>query len=156
MYFCKKLFDSVWQDPKYTSENFPKVTAFLSTSAFHLIRELIWGLHSDPSSQKQLLGCSIKNVFLKNFASFREKHQCWSLFWMKLQAWRSANLFKGDTNTRVFLWNSQNFKEQLFWRTSSNNCLCLGLQPSVNAKNLLKREAEGLTENICRDPNPEE
>ena len=66
MYFCKKLFDSVWQDPKYTSENFPKVTAFLSTSAFHLIRELIWGLHSQiPLRRSSYWGAPSKMFFLK-------------------------------------------------------------------------------------------
>ena len=30
--------------------------------------------------------CSIKKVIFKNFANFKEKHLCWSLFIIKLQA----------------------------------------------------------------------
>ena len=41
-------------------------------------------------------------MFCKNFAT--EKHLCWSLFLIKLQAWRSATLWKRDSNTDVFLW----------------------------------------------------
>ena len=59
---------------------------------------------------------------LKNFAIFAGKHLCWSCFLMKLQAWRSAILFKRDSNTGVFLWILQNFQEQLFWRASTNGC----------------------------------
>ena len=40
---------------------------------------------------------------LKNFAIFTGKQLCWSLFLIKLQAWRPATLFKIDSNTGVFL-----------------------------------------------------
>ena len=47
--------------------------------------------------------------FLKNFANFKGKHLCWSLFLIKLLAFRSATLLKRETNTEVFLWNWKNF-----------------------------------------------
>ena len=44
-----------------------------------------------------------KKSFLKNFAMFRGKNQCYSLFLIKLQAWRPVTLIKRDSNTVVFL-----------------------------------------------------
>ena len=44
---------------------------------------------------------------LKNFANFTGEHLCWSLFFIKLQAWTPAALLKRDSNTGVFLWNLQ-------------------------------------------------
>ena len=41
---------------------------------------------------------------LKNFTICTGKHLCWSLFLMKLQAWRPATLLKIDSNTGVYLW----------------------------------------------------
>ena len=45
------------------------------------------------------------------------KHLCWSLFLIKLQAFRPANLSKRDFNPDAFLWNLQSFSEHLFGRT---------------------------------------
>ena len=45
----------------------------------------------------------MKEAVLKNFARFTEKHLCWSLFLIKLQAFRGATLLKTDSNTGVFL-----------------------------------------------------
>ena len=39
----------------------------------------------------------------KSFASFTEKHLCWSLFLIKLQAYRPATLLKRDSKIGVFL-----------------------------------------------------
>ena len=39
----------------------------------------------------------------KNFAIFTEKHLCWSLFSMKLQAWILATFLKRDSNAGVYL-----------------------------------------------------
>ena len=38
---------------------------------------------------------------LKNFVSFTGKHLCWSLFLIKLQAWR-PNFLKKETPTQIF------------------------------------------------------
>ena len=47
--------------------------------------------------------CFVKKNVLKNFVNLSEKHLCWSLFLIKLQALRPRNLFKKDSNTDVFL-----------------------------------------------------
>ena len=39
---------------------------------------------------------------------------CWSLFLIKLQAWRAATLLKRDSNVGAFLWILRNFQEHLF------------------------------------------
>ena len=44
-----------------------------------------------------------KKAVLKNFAIFTGKQLCWSLFLIKLQAFRLATLLKRDSNTGVFL-----------------------------------------------------
>ena len=69
--------------------------------------------------------CSTKRAVLKNFAIFRGKHLCMSLFLKKLQAWRPATLLKRDSNTGAFPLNIANFLKTLFWRTSANACFWL-------------------------------
>ena len=39
---------------------------------------------------------------LKNVANIAEKQLCWTLFLMKLQAFRTSNLLEGDSNTVAF------------------------------------------------------
>ena len=41
---------------------------------------------------------------LKNFTILTEKHLWWSLFIIKLQAFRPATLLKRDSNPGLFLW----------------------------------------------------
>ena len=55
--------------------------------------------------QKQPPEMLFKKVVLKNFAHLTEKHLCWSLFLIKMEAWRPATLLKRESNTDVFLWN---------------------------------------------------
>ena len=52
------------------------------------------------SSRSQMF---FKIGVLKNFANFTAKHLCWSIFFIKLQAWRAATLLKRDSNTGVIL-----------------------------------------------------
>ena len=52
------------------------------------------------SSHSQMF---FKTDVLKNFAIFKGKHLCRSLFLIKLQTCRSATLFKSDSNTFVLL-----------------------------------------------------
>ena len=59
--------------------------------------------------QKQLPEIFCKNGALKNFAIFTGKHQCWSLFLIKLQAFMPATLLKRDSITIVFLRILRNF-----------------------------------------------
>ena len=48
-------------------------------------------------------GFFIKKAALKNFAIFTGKQLCWSLFLMKLQAFRPASLLKKGSNTGPFV-----------------------------------------------------
>ena len=72
--------------------------------------ESLWNLLC-RSSRSQMF---FKIGALKTFAIFTAKHLCWSLFLMKLQAWRAATLSKRDSNTSVFLW-AASFIEHLRW-----------------------------------------
>ena len=80
-----------------------------------------------------------KKAVFKNFAIFTEKHQCWSLFLLKLRSLLSATLLKRDSNTEVVLLMLRNFiktvifkniyerlllsVERFFWKPLQN---CLG------------------------------
>ena len=66
-------------------------------AAFDLIKFLLLKntshsveVSSSPNTPKQIEAafrrCSSKQVVLRNFANFIRKHQCWSLFLIKLQA----------------------------------------------------------------------
>ena len=50
----------------------------------------------------------------KNFANISKQHLCWSLF--------LTTLLKTSSSKYVFLWNLRNFSEDLFWRTTANDC----------------------------------
>ena len=52
-----------------------------------------------------------KKVVLINVRIFAEKHLCWSLFLINLQAWRPATLLKRDPNTGIFLWILPHFQQ---------------------------------------------
>ena len=56
------------------------------------------------SGQKQTPEVFLKRGVLKTFAIFTGKHQCWSLFLVKLQIFRPETLFKKDYDICVFLW----------------------------------------------------
>ena len=51
--------------------------------------------------QKEPLEVFLKNGALKNFAIFTGKHLYWSLFLIKLQAFRPATLLNRGSNTGV-------------------------------------------------------
>ena len=53
--------------------------------------------------QKQSPEVLCKKKCSQKFANFTGKHQCWSLFLIKLQAFRPATLLKSDYNNGVFL-----------------------------------------------------
>ena len=77
----------------------------------HLTLEKI-NIYNSISWKVAVRRCSWKKMFCKNFAT--EKHLCWSLFLIKVQAWRSSILWKRDPNTGVFMWIFWNIWEQLF------------------------------------------
>ena len=55
--------------------------------------------------QNQPIEVYYKKAVFKNFAIFTGKYLCWSLFLIRLQAWRPANLLKRDSNTDIFIVN---------------------------------------------------
>ena len=57
-----------------------------------------------------------KHWTTKNYTNFTGKQLCWSL---RPQA---CNFIKKRLQHSCFLWNLRNFSEQLFWRTSANDC----------------------------------
>ena len=79
----------------------------------HYLLELFWG-EANRSSHLQML---FEIAVLKNFATFIGKHQCRSIFLIKLQGSRPATLLKRHSNTGVFLWNCKSFKNTFFYRT---------------------------------------
>ena len=65
--------------------------------------------------KRKTLRSSCSQMFFK-MAVFKE---CWSLFFMKLPAWRTTFLLKRNSNTDVFLWKLWNFQQQLFLQDTS-------------------------------------
>ena len=57
---------------------------------------------------------SIKKAVLKNFAIFTGIHLCWSLFLIKLQAFRPATLLKRDSTQVFFFEYCEIFKNTCF------------------------------------------
>ena len=99
-----------------------------TTSAEHL-----WKYASAyRSSRSQMF---FKIVFLKNFANFTGKHICWSLFLIKLQAFRSSAVLKRDSNTGIILWNLRNLFKNTFFTEH-----VLTVTASVCSENLGKLE----------------
>ena len=66
------------------------------------------------SSRSQIF---FKIGVLKDFGDFTGKNLCWSLFLIKLQAWRPSTLLRRDCNTGIFLWISKIFRNTFFYRT---------------------------------------
>ena len=56
----------------------------------------------------------LKTSLFENFVIFTGKHLCWSLFTIKLLAFRQATILKRDSNTGVFLWILESFKNNFF------------------------------------------
>ena len=65
------------------------------------------------SSRSQIL---FKISVLKNFTSFTGKHLCWSLFLIKLQIWRLANLLWRNSNTGAMRKKLQSSRSQIFFK----------------------------------------
>ena len=79
--------------------------------------------------------CSIKKAVLKNFAIFTGIHLCWSLFLIKLQAYRPAILLKTDSTKGFFCEYCEIFKNTLFEKhlqtTTSVNSRAVVFQESL-------------------------
>ena len=66
-----------------------------------------------------------KGVF-KNFAKFKGKQLCWSLFFKKVEGLKRATLYwKRDSIIGVFLWILWNFYKDLFYGAPTGGCLWL-------------------------------
>ena len=64
-------------------------------------------------------------VFLKVLQISQESTCVGVSFFTKFQAFRPATILKRDSYTGVFLWNSRNSEEHLFWKTSERLLLCI-------------------------------
>ena len=74
-----------------------------------------------PVPRRSHRRCSVKKDVLKNLENFTWKHLCWSLFLIKLQAWRPVTLLKRSatslkkTPTHMFSYKIfENFKNTYF------------------------------------------
>ena len=76
-------------------------------------------LTTDRSSHSQML---FKIGALKGFAKFTEKHLSWSLFLIKLQAFRPPAFLKRDPTQVLFYELFKFFKEHLFQQSTSGGC----------------------------------
>ena len=54
-------------------------------------------------------------VALKDFAMFTEKHLCWSLFLINVQAWRSVTLLRRDSRKFAKFLRTSIFTERIRW-----------------------------------------
>ena len=68
--------------------------------------------------------CSIKIVVIQNFAIFTGKHLCWSLFLIKLQAFRATILLKIRLKLRCFHVNIAKFLRTSILRNICELLLC--------------------------------
>ena len=111
----------------------PLVTSFSCFKAFNWERTfkrlLNWAIYrkdcfclwdSVKKFRRSHWRCSTKKDVLKNFAIFTKMHLCWSLFIIKLQAFRTAILLK-ETPTQMFfckyleILKNIFFTEYLWW-----------------------------------------
>ena len=93
---------------------------------------LIKGMRRWRKSRSSHRRCSAKKVVLKNFAVFTRKHLYWSLFLIKLQAFRPASLLKWtptqtfsckyseiykSTYFEKYLWTAASVSQRFSWVT---------------------------------------
>ena len=105
-------------------ENMLYITKMVYVMSFCLMTETISILYGNGragikeltviNSHSQMF---FKIDVLKNFAILTGKHLCWSLFLIKLQAFRSATLLNRDSSIGIILGILRNFQKQLFYRT---------------------------------------
>ena len=71
--------------------------------------------HLNVNCRSSRLQMFFKIDVLKNSVNFTWKYLCWSLFLLKLQAFRSATLLKRDSNTGVLRGKFARFLRTLFF-----------------------------------------
>ena len=79
---------------------------------------------SQTSSRSSHRWHSVQRGIPKNLRNFTGKIPVLESHFKKIQAFRPVFLFKRDSNTVLFFWNSRNVWEHLFWRTSAKDCFC--------------------------------
>ena len=96
-----------------------------------VIRENSCILKEAVTAEAAVRRCCSKYVFLKisHFAIFTEKHPCWSLFKIKLQAWKPATLLKRNSNLVIFCEYYEIFKNSFVHRTSQVAASALRIIP---------------------------
>ena len=83
------------------------------------------GLIKSIDLQKQPFIDVFQRGVLKNFAILIRKHLCWSLFLIRLQAFRPATLLKRDTLKQMFFCNflrAAFLIEHLWWLLLDLDC----------------------------------
>ena len=66
----------------------------------------------------------LQNKCSRKSLKFCRKNQCWSLFLIKLQAFKTGILLKRNSSAGVLFWNLSNFKEDIFLRNTFGGCFC--------------------------------
>ena len=79
----------------HTLTQFEWLNINFSYVSFNYIRQTV----TKMINRSNRLHMFFKIGVVKNFAEFTGKDLCWSLFLIKLQAFRSVTLLKGDSNT---------------------------------------------------------
>ena len=69
-----------------------------------IIYRLLWNIPQNLEDRSSCSQMFFQTGVLNNFAIFTGKHLCWSLFMIKLKAWRPTTILKRDPKTGVFLW----------------------------------------------------
>ena len=107
---------SNWKTIETTVKNSVFIKRFRITNTAYLrVKPHVWHLSRYclryRSSRSQIF---FKIGALKIFAIFIGEHLCWSLFLIKLKAFRPATLSRRNSNKGIFLWIVRSFQEQLF------------------------------------------
>ena len=107
---------SNWRTIETTVKNSVFIKRFRITNTAYLrVKPHVWHLSRYclryRSSRSQIF---FKIGALKIFAIFIGKHLCWSLFLIKLKAFRPATLSRRNSSKGIFLWIVRSFQEQLF------------------------------------------
>ena len=98
--------------------------AFCEKNNYFLKESFIISVWQGPKNRSSRSRLFFKTGVLPNFANFTGKQLCRSLFLIKLQALRPATLLKRDSNTGVFLWICEIFKNTSFLQNTSGGCFC--------------------------------
>ena len=85
-----------------------------------MIVNMMWELYWKYTGSRSQMFFKIE--ILKHFTNLTGKHLRWSFFVIKLQALRPETLLKTDSNTGIFLWYFQIFKENIFLQNISGGC----------------------------------